>query len=570
MDNVTPDSSMESNERDPSVIDFVTSSDFISQLPQDFDDVHLAKVLFGSFAVWNTQVENFDRILEDIGASNIGTYPMILGTLGRLDLEAAGILQAQNLPYLGFDGQGVLLGFVDTGIDYTKESFIYEDGSSKIVRIWDQTAKGQRPEGYWFGAEYTNEEIDRALRSEDPLSVVPHQDNDGHGTFLASVAGSVDTGDYIGAAPRSDIIMVKLRGANPFYRERYLVPADQQNAFESTDVMLGVEYILEQAVALGRPVSICIGLGSNSGGHDGFSAFEEYLTRAGNRQGVCITIACGNESNARHHTMGKIPTEGASQTIEVKTNENSDPVLINLWTSQSNRLSVSLISPGGAVVARQPARPGVLYESRLIVENVLVQIRYYFPVENTGSQMISIRLIDPSPGIWTIVVYGDIVLDGVFHAWLPMTGFVAPGIEFLAPIPNYTITAPGTAQGIITTGAFSAQNGSLYPPSSWGPSRMPAIEPSFVAPGVNVSGMFPTGYGTASGTSASAAITAGACALMLDWGIVNRNEVSMNTYLVRAFLIRGCDRDAGIEYPNNQWGYGRLNLLRTMGLIWGT
>jgi len=66
-----------------------------------------------------------------------------------------------------------------------------------------------------------------------------------------------------------------------------------------------------------------------------------------------------------------------------------------------------------------------------------------------------------------------------------------------------------------------------------------------------------------SGTSASAAITAGACALMLQWGIVEKNDVSLDSYRIRSNLIAGCERDPNIDYPNNQWGYGRLNLYNT-------
>ena len=93
------------------------------------------------------------------------------------------------------------------------------------------------------------------------------------------------------------------------------------------------------------------------------------------------------------------------------------------------------------------------------------------------------------------------------------------------------------------------------------------IAPDLVAPGVGVGGVFPTGYGQMSGTSASAAITAGACALMLQWGIVDDNETALNTERIKAHLIRGCIRDIFVEYPNAQWGYGRLNLYHTLSIM---
>jgi hypothetical protein len=69
------------------------------------------------------------------------------------------------------------------------------------------------------------------------------------------------------------------------------------------------------------------------------------------------------------------------------------------------------------------------------------------------------------------------------------------------------------------------------------------------------------------GTGVAAAITTGASALMLEWGIVNGNDVTLNTYRIRAFLIRGCERDPNIEYPNYEWGYGKLNLLNTFNQL---
>jgi hypothetical protein len=92
---------------------------------------------------------------------------------------------------------------------------------------------------------------------------------------------------------------------------------------------------------------------------------------------------------------------------------------------------------------------------------------------------------------------------------------------------------------------------------------MMAQKPDFPAQGVNVAGVSPDGSATMTGTSAAAAITAGAAALMLQWGIVDGHNTTLNTYLVKAFLIRGCIQDPGINYPSDIWGFGRLNLMNT-------
>ena len=188
-------------------------------------------------------------------------------------------------------------------------------------------------------------------------------------------------------------------------------------------------------------------------------------------------------------------------------------------------------------------------------------------MEGSGGQLTVVRLLNATPGIWTIIVTGDIILDGTYHAWLPLTGFVSPTVEFLTPTPYYTIVVPATAIGLIAVGAYNGANNSLYVRSSWGPTRLPFMSPDLVAPGVNVIGLYPSGYGPMDGTSVSAAITAGAAALLLQWGIVEGNDVAMSTYQIRAYMIRGCSRSDTITYPNAQWGYGRLNLISSFNLM---
>jgi len=529
--------------------------------------IHLGKVARGDQAVIYLNQYRVNEVITDLGPNRINIFPSVLGLLGRPDLEAAGITQVQNQPYLDLRGQGVLLGFIDTGIDYTNKAFIYEDGTSKIRSIWDQTIDGKNPEGYYFGSEYTNEQINEAIQAENPFTIVPHKDDVGHGTFLASVAASRESGEYIGAAPDSEIIVVKLKKASPYYINQYLVPPEQENVFESTDVMLGIEYMIEKASELMRPISICIGIGTNIGGHDGFNVLEEYLTSVSGLTGVCVCAAAGNESNTRLHTSGRLSREEENRSIEIRVEQNSYSFPIYLWNNAPDRISVAVRSPGNEIVGPVPARTGTLLERRLILEKSTVSIQYILPVEGSGSQLTIIKILNPTPGIWTIITYGDIILDGTYNAWLPITGFVSPGVRFLAPIPNDTIVIPSTSKGTITCGAYNSATNSLYFNSSWGPTRRPIISPDLVAPGVDVEGIYPINYGVMTGTSVAASITAGACALMLQWGVVEGNNISLNTFRIRAYLIRGSIRDNDIEYPNYQWGFGRLNLLNVFNQL---
>ena len=90
--------------------------------------------------------------------------------------------------------------------------------------------------------------------------------------------------------------------------------------------MVGVEYILRKARELGRPVSICIGLGTNAGSHDGYSVFEEYLGGVSIQKGVCLCAAAGNEAEARHHTGGILQPGEKPGQVDLKVGENAGDV----------------------------------------------------------------------------------------------------------------------------------------------------------------------------------------------------------------------------------------------------
>jgi len=523
----------------------------------------MSKPLSGGFTIIYVNYSDLDKIASQATNVTSNMNPTVLGLMDAAMLGEAGIAQVQNHPYLNLKGSGVLLGFIDTGIDYTNSVFHYEDGSSKIKYIWDQTIRGNPPEGYLYGSEFSQEDINRALSSWHPLDIVPHTDTVGHGTFLASVAGGRGSSARMGAAPDSEIIMVKLKRARPFDYSLYLIPLEQENAFSSADIMMGIQYIVDKAFELRRPAAICVSLGTNLHGHDGYSIFELFLSKISSILGMAICAAAGNEQQARHHTHGRIQSTGDSVNIELRASDRFEDINVSIWNNASDRMSVAVTSPTGERIDRLPARPGLNYTHKMILERSVVTVEYRFPIESSGSQLSRIKIMSATPGIWLITLYGDYILDGSYNAWLPITGFIDPNTIFLKSTPDYTIVTPATSSAVITCGAYNSNDSSLSATTSWGPSRQHWILPDLVAPGVNVNGVYPIGYGQMSGTSVSAAITTGASALLLQWGIVEGNDTTLNSTRIRAYLIAGCERDANTAYPNNRWGYGRLNLFNS-------
>lgn len=548
----------------PTTVDFqVINTDRFIAYAKDRPYLRLGTQLANDYIVGYTNAKNIPQLLQDTGNDYYSLLPRIMSPTDSKSNDVSGITQVINQPFLGVTGRGVIIGIVDTGIDYTKDAFKFEDGTTKILSLWDQSVDGPRPDYLYFGSAYEKSKIDEALLSEDPYSIVPSRDDDGHGTFLASVAASNEKGDYIGAAPKAYLMVVKLRRARQFLIDRYLVLQDNPNLYQSTDYMLGMKYILDRSEELNMPIVMCIGMGTNGGAHDGSSLIEDYISFVSQRPGYAFITASGNESNAKHHTQGKIPYNNGVDQISVKVGEQGASFTILIFGPGFDKISVGITSPTGEVVPRIPFKSGLQYTEQFILEKASLTIRYF---KNANNNII-IGFKDATQGIWDITLFGDSVISGDYWAWLPITGQVSPLVEFLKPVPDYTVVIPSTALRSITCGAYNSNDNSLFVSSSWGPTRLPRMAPDFVAPGVNVKGIYPTGYGAMTGTSVAAAITAGATALLMEWGIVNGNIPAMDADLIRSFLISGCVRENNLQYPNTKWGYGKLNLFGTFEVI---
>ncbi|WMI79818.1 S8 family peptidase [Anaerotignum sp. MB30-C6] len=548
----------------PTTVDFnVINTERFKHFVKDKPYLKLGTIFANELIVVYTNQENIPTLFEELGNDFNEFFPKIMSPLDSKSNEDSGITQILNQPYLNLSGRGVIIGFVDTGIDYTKEAFKFEDGTTKILNLWDQTIEGNRPDNLYFGSVYTQSDINEALQTEDPHSIIPSVDREGHGTFMASVAASNEKGEYIGAAPKAYIMAVKLRRAREYYINKFLLPRYDPNLYQSTDYLLGIKHILDQAEELNLPVVICITMGSNFGGHDGNSLFEDYISYLSQRAGFVFVAAAGNESNKRHHTQGKIPRTGSTETFSVNVGKQDTSFSLSIYGPAFDKLSVSITSPTGEVIARIPFRVGLKYTQKLIFENTTITIEYYKGVNNT----IFIGFESATQGIWEITLFGDDIVSGEYFVWLPITGQVDESVELLRPVPEHTIVYPATALRCITCGAYNSDEESLYVASSWGPTRLPRIAPDLVAPGVNVRGIYPTGYGSDTGTCVAAAITAGAAALLLEWGIIRGNIPSMDGDLVRTFLISGCTREENMLYPNTKWGYGKLNLYGSFSVI---
>ena len=502
--------------------------------------------------------------------------PKLYSLLDVTSMDAAGITPAGELPVLNNQGAGVIVGFVDTGINYTDSLFRNVDGSTRIIGIWDQTnnsdnsnnienetAKPFSAFSALYGTQYTAEEINLALNSDNPASIVPTRDENGHGTFLASIAaGNRDErAGFSGAAPQASIAMVKLKPAKQYLRDFYLI-RDGADAYQENDIMMGVSYLYFLARKYSMPLVVCIPLGTNMGSHMGMSRLGQYLNQVSLSNGSAVITAARNETGARHHFRAVMDADTDEVTAELRVGEREAGFSMELWAENMGAYTVGFISPTGEV-AREISVPlrGENTVSFLLEQT---QITVYTQIADvsSGSQFIFMRFENPMSGIWRILIRNSLDIRETFHIWLPVRGFISDETYFLRPDPDTIITDPGNARYPITVTAYDHTKNSIYIHASRGYSLSGRIKPDLAAPGVNILGASVSGRRLTrmSGTSVSAAHLAGAAAILLNWGVLNANYPYLNTPVLKSIFVRGAQRNPALTYPNREFGYGTLNL----------
>lgn len=498
-----------------------------------------------------------DEILRDSQNVPIGDYavPNCHTQMDTESLEYTRILPIQNQPALQLRGSGVIIGFLDSGIALENPAFRTRDGRTRVIGLWDQTDQsGTPPEGFLYGSAYSAADIDRFL--EEGRTELPGADPGGHGTKVASIAAGsqVENENFIGAAPETSIAFVKLKEAKPFIRQLQEIPQDSI-AYQENDMMLAVRYLEIVASRENRPLIICIALGSNSGGHTGNTALGQYLDDFGNRAGRAVVVAAGNEGNKGHHFFGVVPKNTGYLDVELRVAENEDGFQLNLWGNAPGMFAAEVTSPSGEQIPR--IFPRILEQQRFdfVFENTILDVQYELSEIVSGDERLLMSFRDPTPGIWRLRIYSDGDLENSFHIWLPVTGFISDGTYFLRPDPDTTVTDPGNTLRVLTVAGYEGSTESIWMDSSRGKTRSANQKPDITALAVNVSAIDRFGRSsTLTGTSAAAALTAGAAALLMEWGIVQGNVPTMDGSAIQRFLIRGARRPGPQTYPNKSWG----------------
>lgn len=483
-------------------------------------------------------------------------------------LQASGVTRLHNHPYLQLRGRGTMVAVIDSGIDYQSPAFRNGD-SSKILEIWDQTIPEGPSEYVPFGRVFTKEEIDRALASENPLEIVPSRDTNGHGTMLAGTAAgrAIDEENFSGAAPEASLVVIKLKPAKEYLREFYLYPPDSE-IFQEDDIMLAIAYARQCAQRYRMPLSICLGLGTNKGSHNGYSPLCQSVDQMAGSFRNSISIAGGNEGAARHHYQGRLERSMPVDTVELRVGEKTTQFSMEFWGNSPEIFNISIMSPTGESLPISSALQGNTQELTFVFVETKVLVNFISIERYSGNTLVFFRFLHPAAGIWKFQVQGRNVNGSDFHMWLPVTGTLPDDTFFLQSSPYHTVTSPGDAADGMTMTAYQYRDGSLFPLASRGFSPNGEIKPNFAAPGVEIKVPLPGGrFDSASGTSLAAAQTAGISALLFEWAVIRENEPFFTGNNVRNYLQRGARRDENLQYPNPEWGYGKIDLYHTFELL---
>lgn len=468
-------------------------------------------------------------------------------------------VQNNSFPGGMLTGEGVICACIDSGIDIYNNVFRNNDGTTRILELWDQNFEGNPPEGYSIGSVFTGDDINEILREEGNGRInvtTPGRDVSGHGTHVAGImAGNfaVDKNNNIGVATKSPILVVKLNTST-------------NNGFpRTTELMQAIDYVYKTSVKYQMPVSINISFGNSYGSHDGTSLLETFIDDISNLWKMTISIGTGNEGSSAGHAL-EVFSSGEQKKISFTVGNYERNLNLQIWKTYEDEFEITINSPGEVNGIRVNSVPGTL-ESRIGNNKILVY--YGEPSPYSRFQEIYIEIIPYlvgdsyiSTGVWSLDVSAGRITSGRLDVWLPDAAALNENTRFTNPSPETTLTIPSTSNSAISVGGYNSLSYAYADFSGRGFTRLTnQIKPDIVAPAVNVtSAAVGGGVTEKSGTSMACPFVSGSAALLMEWGIVKGNDPYLYGEKVKAYLIKGAKPLAGEPLPSERQGWGALCL----------
>lgn len=519
-----------------------------------------------------------------------------------------------NGPPLNARGQGVIVGVIDTGIQWQDRDFRKTDGTTRILGIWDMTLTDPLhppPPGFAFGAYYGAADIDAALAAGTTLMT---GDGHGHGSHVAgSAAGNgletgngVPAGTFAGVAPEADLLIVRV--------------FDDAGSFcQDCDLIAATQFVQETAAAAGKPWVGNMSLGTDLGAHDGTDPDELAISDAvgPGRRGAQMAIAAGNSDARRMHWEGTLSagvtltntfcvgnglTPPSCGVFTPRSGSDNDFIWMDLWYKGADRATFEIVTPGGTTVTAAPgADSGAVCTTSGTVQIDATNL----PDPANGDNEVFVQIWDSgacggtnlAAGAWTMRIRGDSVASASREFDLWNEGDLGTQNLTHASLAVFTqdemVGIPGTSRHAITAAAYTNKTswinvhgttttgggiqGDIASFSSRGPTRDGRIKPDIGAPGRFVgsslagsieaaiinAGCLAAGtcfsserdgkHGVISGTSMATPHVAGAVAVLL----------SLNPDLQGPEVKAAIQRSARVDsftgaVPNTRFGAGKL------------
>lgn len=470
-------------------------------------------------------------------------------------------------------GRGIIVGIIDSGIDYAHPDFQLSNGSTRILSLWDQTISANSvtsaldsnstlpaPEGYSLGTLFSQDTINAALKApneQERFAICPSRDSSGHGTHVTGIAagnGRASNGIYRGVAYEADLLIVKLGTPGP-------------NSFPSTSLlMLGIDFCVRESLKRNQPLALNLSFGNTYGSHSGSSLLETYLDSVSELGRISIVVGSGNEGASSGHIGGNL-SPNVSEIVEFSISDFTTNLNIQLWKNYWDEFSVILTPPVGASVTL-PLETGSWRYSFGTTE---IYVYNGEPTPYTPFQEIYLDFLPTdsylTPGIWSLRLIPQNLRSGIWDMWMPSSAIRNEATAFLRPTPDITLTIPSTSSRVITVGAYDAYQNTTAAFSGRGFTwNNQFIKPDLVAPGVDITSCAPGGgYTSRTGTSMATPFVTGTASLLMQWGILLENDLFLYGEKMRAYLINGTKPLPGFDvYPNPQTGWGALCALNSL------
>ena len=506
----------------------------ISQIERDLNAI--VTKLLGGFAIINIEAGKIYDLANN--SSIIFIEKPKVFVQGRAGIKGF-TSSCMSVPYfrLGLRGEGITVAIIDSGIDLKHPDFINDDGSSKLVGLWDQTIPGNPPINYNIGTFFEASDINSYLAGKIKF---PSIDINGHGTEVAGIVTA--------CTPDAKLLVVKLDTRD----------IDQ---VDTINLMQGIDFAVRYSMDYELPMVINLSYGNNSGDHRGNSVLERYIDQVAGLSKVTFVVGAGNDGNAGRHVSFNMGNESWYKR-EFFVNQGEKGIGIEIWRDVGDIVDISITTPSGEVVG-----PFNNY-GQLMVFNVNgMDIR----VLNNGPSPINTKLetyisIIPlndflEEGIWNISFNPKKIINGRLDIWLPVAGSTNTDIFFLSPTESTTLTIPSTAGNVITVGAYDSNAMSYASFSGRGFTADGLVKPDLVAPGVDIdTASVDGGYSIVSGTSFATPFVSSAAAMLMEYGIVRENDPFLYGEKVKAYLIKGTTNilEGDIIIPNVFAGWGAL------------